>query len=393
VFGKTRITICREGLYYLVVLSFVVAGAIMREINLLVVIAGMMLAPVFISLRLAIATLRRLHVERKVPATVSAGDPLLVEIVIRNARRWLASWAVVVEDVVQREGGTERSDRQTVEVFLPHVAAGQARSASYRGRLTVRGRYRFGPLRISTRFPLGLFRRTLIVDSPDTLLVCPKLGRLTEAWYAELRAEHVGARTMRSRRGLLEGDFFGLRDWRAGDSRRLIHWRTSARRGALAVREFERQHEQNLALLLDLWLPDKPTHEQRDNLELAISLAATAVAEQCRHGGSRLWLATVGRSTEVLGGSASQPLLQETMTHLALAEASHQTELGEPLTRGLRYCGPDGRLVLITTRPFNLRGEALPADLAENSDLRHALQRCLIIDVGSEDLGKYFEIE
>ena len=39
-FGRTRITICREGLYYLVVLSFIVAGAIMREINLLVVIAG-----------------------------------------------------------------------------------------------------------------------------------------------------------------------------------------------------------------------------------------------------------------------------------------------------------------------------------------------------------------
>ena len=41
--GKKRISICREGLYYLVVLSFIMAGAVMREINLLVVIAGMML--------------------------------------------------------------------------------------------------------------------------------------------------------------------------------------------------------------------------------------------------------------------------------------------------------------------------------------------------------------
>ena len=33
-------TICREGWYYLFVLSFIVTGAILREINLLVVLTG-----------------------------------------------------------------------------------------------------------------------------------------------------------------------------------------------------------------------------------------------------------------------------------------------------------------------------------------------------------------
>ena len=34
-----------------------------------------------------------------------------------------------------------------------------------------------------------------------------------------------------------------------------IHWRTSARRGELMVKEFEQQNEQDLAILIDPWLP------------------------------------------------------------------------------------------------------------------------------------------
>jgi uncharacterized protein (DUF58 family) len=393
VFGKTRITICREGLYYLVVLSFIVAGAIMREINLLVIIAGMMLAPLLINLRLAIATLHRLKVERRLPATICAGEPLLVEILATNARRWFASWAVVVEDRVEGEARPDGRDHHRVEVFLPQVLPGQTQSVCYRGRLNTRGRYRFGPLRVSTRFPLGLIRRTVIVDAPDELTVCPRIGRLHNAWSSELRAEQAGAATSQSRQGLLEGDFYGLRDWRAGDSRRLIHWRTSARRGALAVREFERQHERKLTILLDLWLPDDPTPEQQDNLELAISFGATAVVEQCRRGGSRVWFASAGREATVFDGASSMALMQEVMTHLALVQSSAATPVAELLVRGLRHCGSGGRLVLVSTRPVDHGLHADFADLREDPQAQHALRQCLIIDAGSETLGKYFDIE
>jgi uncharacterized protein (DUF58 family) len=393
VFGKTRITICREGLYYLVVLSFIVAGAIMREINLLVVIAGMMLAPVFINLRLAIATLSRLTIDRKLPGSIGAGDLLVVEVTVKNTRRWLASWAVVAEDRVERTGGREKHDRQRVEFFFPHVAAGETQTVSYRGRLMTRGRYRFGPLRMSSRFPLGLVRRTVIVDKTDTLLVCPRLGRLKDTWHAESRTEQSGTRTSRSRRGLIEGDFYGLRDYRAGDSRHWIHWRTSARRGSLAVREFERQQEQDLAILLDPWLPDEPTAGQLDNVELAVSFVATAVAEQCRRGGSRLWVGTAGRSASVFDGACSAALMDEVMEHMAELEAHSAPPLSELLARGLQRFGPSGRLVVVSTRRLNPHKDEPFADIRNNPAMAHAAERCLIVDVGSETLGKYFEIE
>jgi uncharacterized protein (DUF58 family) len=392
-FGKKRIMICREGLYYLVVLSFVVVGAILREINLLVVVGGMMLAPLLINLRLAIATLYRLRITRRVPAGICAGDLLLVDILTTNARRWLGSWAVIVEDRVEWEGDAGGGNRRKVEVFVPHVGPGQTQSVSYRGRLMRRGRYRFGPLRVSTRFPLGLVRRTVIVDDEDTLVVFPRVGKLRRAWYSQLRAEQSGASTSRSRRGLHEGDFYGLRDWRAGDSRRWIHWRTSARRGALAVREFEQQHKQKLAILLDLWVPEEPSDEQRDRVELAISFAASVVADQCRRGGSQLWVGTAGESDEVIHGASSASFLQEVMTHLALVKAHPSPPLSKLLVRGLAQQWAGGRLIVVSTRPLDVHGGGRFAEIRQDPRALHGLQQCLVIDVGSERLGEYFAVE
>jgi uncharacterized protein (DUF58 family) len=380
-------------MYYLVVLSFIVVGAILREINLLVVVAGMMLAPLLINLRLAIATLHRLKITRKVPAHICAGDLLFVDILATNARRWLASWAVIVEDRVAWEGAAGDGNRRKVEVFVPHVGPGQTQSLSYRGRLMRRGRYRFGPLRLSTRFPLGLVRRTVMIDDEETLVVFPRLGTLRQAWYSQLRAEQSGASTSRSRKGLHEGDFYGPRDWRAGDSRRWIHWRTSARRGALAVREFEQQHEQKLAILLDLWVPDESSVEQWDRAELAISFVASVVADQCRRGGSQLWVGTAGESAEVTHGASSPSFLHEIMTHHALINPGSSPPLPELLSRGLAQLRADGRLIVVSTRPLDFHGGGRFVELRQDPQALHLLQQCLVIDAGSEQLGEYFVVE
>lgn len=43
--GRRRVGICREGVYYLFVLAFIVGGATARDLNLLFILAGMMVGP------------------------------------------------------------------------------------------------------------------------------------------------------------------------------------------------------------------------------------------------------------------------------------------------------------------------------------------------------------
>ena len=56
------------------------------------------------------------------------------------------------------------------------MAASSQSSGRYQARLMQRGKYEFGPLRLATRFPLGLVDRSLIFDVRNEVLVHPRIG-------------------------------------------------------------------------------------------------------------------------------------------------------------------------------------------------------------------------
>src|SRR5690606_31625150 len=69
------ITLTREGVYYVIVLAFIIGGAVLREVNLLVILAGLMIGPLLFSWRWAAVSLANLSVERRLPRSTAAGDP------------------------------------------------------------------------------------------------------------------------------------------------------------------------------------------------------------------------------------------------------------------------------------------------------------------------------
>src|SRR6266403_499568 len=96
---RRRAWLTREGWYYLAVLG---------SINLLVILAGTMIAPLLFNWRLVMASLMGLVVRRKLPQQILAGEPLTVEIAVENTRWWMSSWLLTVEDWVQRQESEER---------------------------------------------------------------------------------------------------------------------------------------------------------------------------------------------------------------------------------------------------------------------------------------------
>lgn len=387
---------CREGFYYLLVLAFVFLAAMIADMNLLMILAGMLAGPLWFGYRLVSLSLREIEVVRRLPPAVGAGDPLLVAVEVRNRRRRLGSWALVVEEPVQRAAGDGKVVSRPV-VFFPYVPAGQSRVRAYRGRIPHRGRYRFGPFQVSTRFPFGFFRRVVTVGSAQELTVYPRVGRLTQQWLRRHHLSFEGADRREYRHGEVSGDFYGVRPWRLGDSRRLIHWRSSARRGALVVRQFEQQRNRDLAVLVDLWQPAAPEPAHLENVELAVSFAATIVAETCRRGGSDLVFATTWQPEKVLRGTASAALVREVMEALATAEASADNRLSLLAEHAFARLDRGTEVVLITTRPTTPGdGHTTPdwlAALSQDPVRRPLLGQVRLVSTSDPKLYQYFQPE
>lgn len=388
-----RTVLCREGWRYLGLVGFVFCAAMLRQVNLLLMLAGMLVGPMLFHWRLVVATLRRLEVRRRLPRRLCAGDLLVVELQVTNTRKRLGSWAIAVEDQICREGERGFSPVLRPGVVFGYVPAGQSRTGVYRGRLVQRGRYRLGPLEVSTRFPFSLLARILTVDCYDTLLVYPRLGRLTQAWARRHHEAFEGAHRRERRHSRMSGDFYGVRAWQQGDTRRWIHWRSSARRGELVVRQYEQHRSRDVAMLVDLWRPESPAAQDLENVELAVSFAATVVSDLCRQGGSDVLLGVTGPAPECLEGPASLALLHDAMETLAVAEGAAEDRLPALLDRALGRIDPAADVVLVTTRPVDLgdprRYGALWRDPARSLIAR----RIRVVNVASGKLAEYYALE
>ena len=393
---RLQTTIRREGWYYLLILAVVFGGAVFKEVNLLLILAGMLLGPLLLNWQAVGSNLRGLSVQRKLPSTLSAGDRLSVGLNLSNARRRLGAWAVVVEEQIQRVAGTAANHHRPPplcpSVLFPYVPAGQTRKGAYRGRLVERGRHEFGPLRLSTRFPFGLFSRTITVGRRETLIVLPRLGRLADGWAARRLEAFAGADRRRQRPGP-EGDFYGVREWRQGDGRRLIHWRSSARLGKLVVRQFERPRNRDAAVVLDLWQPEPAAAEHRENVELAVSFAATVLADLCRKGGNSVYLALANSGPEFLGGPASPAISQGLLEQLATVEARASDALPALLEHALHRITAGTEITLVSTRPTDLADTHRFAAIWSDPVLRERAGRIRCVDASSEQLAEFFQVE
>src|SRR5439155_26144915 len=118
-------------------------------------------------------------------------------------------------------------------------------------------------------------------------------------------------------RGISEGDYYGLRPWQSGDSLRWIHWRTTAKLARPIVRQYERRRSRDVALVLDPWLPAGHGEEEEANLELSISLLATAITDLATHGHSRMTVVLPGRQHETYCGPTSPLACHELLARLA----------------------------------------------------------------------------
>jgi uncharacterized protein (DUF58 family) len=387
-----RVALTRTGWTYLAVVGTAFGGAWLRDSNALLLVAGMLAGPLLVCLWLPRRVLSRLQVERRLPDAVAATDRLVVELTVTNRSRWLSALAIDVRDVCRYEGPLSGVVVGGGQILLPHLGPGASCRVVYEGYPPVRGRYLFGPLRLSTVFPLGLVWHRRTIDVEAELMAHPRLGRLTPAGLQLARHSDLSLERTRRQQTRLGVDFHGLRDWRPGDSRRSIHWRSTARRGQIVVRQFDNARGQDVALFLDLWQPAADAAGNVDpvaleKVETALSLAATLIVNTCRQGGYRLVMVVAGEELVQFDARTSASLAREALAHLAVIQPRTRSALPDGFVDALSSTAPLSTILMVSTRPLNLL--QLMAD--REPPLPHATaSRIQSIAVGTPEMVHYF---
>ena len=185
---------------------------------------------------------------REVPDKLSLGDPNEVAVEVRSRYPFPISARVIDEVPVQFQ---ERSDGHV----LPVEARGTARLA-YTLRPVRRGAYGFGRLLVYASSPLGLMARRFVVAEGGEAVVYPSIQQMRRyAFLAESdRLREVGVKKVRRRGHTMEFD--QVRPYQAGDDRRSVNWKATARRSAfeprLMVNTYQDEREQPVVVALDM---------------------------------------------------------------------------------------------------------------------------------------------
>ncbi len=354
-----RLRWTREGGGYILVWLALLGTGLYQQLNLVLLVAGLAAGPIAGSIFVSAAMLRGLRAARRRPPYVFAGDDLAIDYTLENDRRFSDALALGLAD------GLSPVDRSVPgaadlapSLFFARVPARGSSRLRWSGTAPGRGRYRFGAIELRTRAPFGLLERVVTLDRPAELVVYPRVGRLTRRWRLIHREATETRRGRRRDRSLQQMEYHGLRDYRAGDSPRWIHWRTTARLGQPMVKEFEEQHEQDLAILLDPWQPrTQATPRQREAVEEVVRFAATVCLETCRTHGRRLLLGWTGPTPGLRHGPASVKLLHELLEQLALLRPAPEGGLAALLDALPPQVLRESLLVVVSTRPIQLAEE------------------------------------
>jgi uncharacterized protein (DUF58 family) len=158
----------------------------------------------------------------------------------------------------------------------PPLGQGESRSTEVEVTFARRGIYSLGPATARSTDPFGLLRFVRRFGQRTEAVVYPEVRELANfpLGGGDAEAGTVGAL------GRQGDEFAGLREYRRGDDRRHIHWKSLARTGELFVKEFSMHAPRRYTVALDLRRAGLRAPERE--VEDAVSAAASVLSHLFR---------------------------------------------------------------------------------------------------------------
>ena len=144
-----------------------------------------------------------------------------------------------------------------------------------------RGEAHTGWAQLRSAAPFGVAERRARRPADATTLVLPRTEPLGSLPFVETTSSRETATQTEPRRG--QGrEYLSVREYRAGDPMRHVHWGLTARHGELMVREFEQEHTPRLAIWVDTESDDVEALDRCCTVAASIVDSATATGAGVR---------------------------------------------------------------------------------------------------------------
>ncbi len=288
---------------------------------------------------------------------------------------WLLSWYNVRNLTVRAERRTDRAQvgqeaQELIEVFnngflpklwvevedpsdLPgHRSRRVVLIPPRRGRswlvdtpLTRRGLYDWGPVRVMSTDPFGLFRRVEHFGGKQQILVYPPVVDLPH--FQAPPANLPGEGRFRKRTHYVTPNASGIREYAPGDAFNRIHWRSTARTGELMVKTFELDPASDIWIVQDLERRTNAGTGDESTEEYGVRIAAS-LARLYLVSNRSVGLITFGKDLRVVEPERGGQQLTRVLETLATVSAVGEAPLGNLLLEEQRRFGRHTTLVIVT---------------------------------------------
>jgi len=266
---KMEYKISRAGWLYFGATLLVALAALNTGNNLLFLILACLVSVILMSGVLSSISLAGIELRIDLPEHIFAGQTVRAAVELHNEKLTLPSFALRVEAAVQKNAPA--AALLETPVFFPYLPRQQRMKQSVPVTFLQRGLHVQDTFRIVTRFPFGFLQKSRRVALKSEALVYPSVESNSE--LSEIFPGLEGSIESYSKgRGQ---DLHALRNYVPTDSASHVHWKASARAGSLMVREFAREDDCRVLLVLDLHPGESAaTGNLNERFERAVTLCA-----------------------------------------------------------------------------------------------------------------------
>jgi len=342
--GGSRVRPTREGWLFGLFALGVLASALHTGVNLIYLTFSVLASALLLSCALAAIAGARASAERSMPKEVVAGERFRVRVSLRNTSSWMPIYCLSVDH--QWPGGL-------ICEFRKHLALrmrpNRDLSFHFPAIASRRGWYDLANCSFGTGFPFGFFERRGQASGPGgRMLALPRLGRLKWRW-----SEHGAGKSTAMKRNLSPShieDFYGIREYRPGDNPSWIHWKMTARHQKPMVRELGSYQRERVLLALCAVRPKEAGPDEKEDLEKAISFAATLAQDICRSN-NQIGFVAFAKEPAYRPPSSGTAHFHEIWRALAAVEPCEQNDCERFLQLPYLAIEDYDRVILVTSGP------------------------------------------